>query len=251
MNPMSPEERRIEKFNHGALYLGDARELIRGIRDKSVDLILTDPPFGLEADRFDDPEVFFELEDELYRVAKENAWLVFFFSTKKLSEAFRLRRFRYAWQFVVILSHGVPKKSPFGDVKYWSVLVFSKGHPKPMERSSDILMWDELPGASRLRTKNSQFKSTFANSKFISMFSREGDTVLDPFAGFGSVPLVCEMFRRRWIAFEIDPEKFEKAAELIRYLTSSPSASVSLSLETSPKRLSRTERSLDYFLRKP
>jgi len=49
----------------------------------------------------------------------------------------------------------------------------------------------------------------------LSMFTKEGDLVLDPFAGYGSVPLVCELFNRRWVAVEVDPVKFEVARRII------------------------------------
>jgi len=47
------------------------------------------------------------------------------------------------------------------------------------------------------------------------MFTRQGDLVLDPFAGYGSIPLVCELFGRRWIGIEIDPVKFEVAKQIV------------------------------------
>ena len=43
------------------------------------------------------------------------------------------------------------------------------------------------------------------------------DLVLDPFAGYGSVQLMCELLGRRWIAFEIDPLK---ALEALRFISS-------------------------------
>lgn len=36
--------------------------------------------------------------------------------------------------------------------------------------------------------------------------SNEGDLVLDPFAGVGTVPVVCSRLLRRFLAFEINPE---------------------------------------------
>ena len=39
-----------------------------------------------------------------------------------------------------------------------------------------------------------------------------GDTVLDPFAGVGTCPVVCKRNRRNFVAFEIQPE-FVAAAE--------------------------------------
>jgi DNA modification methylase len=47
------------------------------------------------------------------------------------------------------------------------------------------------------------------------MFTREGDLVLDPFAGYGSIPLVCELFGRKWIAVEVDPVKYQVAKRII------------------------------------
>jgi DNA modification methylase len=48
------------------------------------------------------------------------------------------------------------------------------------------------------------------------MFSREGDLVLDPFAGYGSIPLVCELFNRRWLAVEVDEVKYMVAEKVIK-----------------------------------
>jgi DNA modification methylase len=48
------------------------------------------------------------------------------------------------------------------------------------------------------------------------MFTREGDLVLDPFAGYGSIPLICELYNRRWIAVEIDEVKYRVAEKIIQ-----------------------------------
>jgi DNA modification methylase len=47
------------------------------------------------------------------------------------------------------------------------------------------------------------------------MFTKFGDLVLDPFAGYGSILLVCELFNRRWIGVEVDPIKFEIAKQIL------------------------------------
>lgn len=67
----------------GAAYLGDTRDLIANLRDKSVDLIMTSPPFGLrrkkeygnvDAERY--VEWFLPFALELHRVLKEDGSLV-------------------------------------------------------------------------------------------------------------------------------------------------------------------------------
>lgn len=47
-------------------------------------------------------------------------------------------------------------------------------------------------------------------------FSNYFPTVLDPFAGFGFIPLVCEVFNRKWIGYEVDERKYKLAAKFIR-----------------------------------
>jgi len=199
----------------GQFLLGDSRKLIKELPSASVDVILTDPPFGLRMDEYDDPEVFFELEDEMWRVLKPNSWLVFYYATKKLPEAFRLKRFRYVWQ-ICCLFFG-PKsvtKCSLGDQLYQIVLVFAKGKPKVTNRRSDVIYGEILPSIS-FKIKDPQFKPTLANAMLLQMFSKEGDLILDPFAGFGSIPLTCEVMGRRWIAFEIDPLKFEVSHKFV------------------------------------
>ncbi|MGC8849036.1 MAG: DNA methyltransferase [Candidatus Bathyarchaeia archaeon] len=49
------------------------------------------------------------------------------------------------------------------------------------------------------------------------MFIKEGDTVLDPFAGYGSIPIVCELFNRKWIGFEMYGKKYRKAVDFIKH----------------------------------
>jgi DNA modification methylase len=203
-----------EEFKYGVYYLGDARKLIKMIPNESVDLIFTDLPFGLRMDEFDDPKVFFEIEDEMWRVLKKDAWLVFFYPIKKLPDAFKLKKFEYVWQIICYF----PKtysKSILGDRNYLPILVFKKGEPKIAFRRNDVITADELPFVVE-NVKNPQFKPTFTISILLQMFSKENDLILDPFAGFGSIPIVAEFFKRRWIAFEIDERKYNIAVKFIR-----------------------------------
>jgi DNA modification methylase len=201
-------------FKHGTYYLGDARELIKTLPNESVDLILTDPPYGLDMDEFDDANIFFELEDEMWRVLKRDAWLVFFYTIKKLPNAFKFRKFEYVWQ-IICWFPTTYSKSILGDKNYQPILVFKKGNPKVVFRRHDIIMADELPFVIE-KINNPQYKPTMTISILLQMFSKENDLILDPFAGFGSIPIVAELFNRRWIAFEIDKRKYEIATEFIR-----------------------------------
>jgi len=52
-------------------------------------------------------------------------------------------------------------------------------------------------------------------SYLITLGSREGDTVLDPFMGSGTTGIACEMLGRKFIGYEIDKSYFEIAKKRI------------------------------------
>jgi DNA modification methylase len=197
---------------------GDARELLKRIPSGVVDAVVTDPPWGVGLDERDDPRVFLDARDELHRVMKPNSWLVFFFTPKRLFDLTPLlERFTFVWMLVYIhTGYASLSRNPLGSPSTYSViLVFAKGKPKVALPRKDVMFADELPIVEG-RIGEPQFKPTATVAALLSMFTREGDLVLDPFAGHGSVPLVCELFNRRWIAFEIDEVKYRVAEKIIQ-----------------------------------
>jgi len=202
---------------YGVYVLGDARELIKTVPTESVDCVLTDPPWGVGFDEYDDFNVFLDVIPELYRVMKENSWLAFFTTPKRIYDFTPLLKyFRYVWM-IPYLFFGVKSlsRTPLGNqVTYSIIMVFAKGNPRVRMKRGDVIVSDELP-ISTEGTGERQFKPTYTVSALVSMFTGEGDLVLDPFAGYGSIPLVCELFKRKWIAFEVDPLKFQIARKIV------------------------------------
>lgn len=203
--------------DYGIVCLGDARELIKRVPDGFVDVVLTDPPWGVEFDSNDDPDVFFELEPEMFRVLKEDSWLVFYYSVKNLPHISRLKLFKYKWMIpYIFMSFGsVGRNALGGQAMYSIVLVMEKGKPKTKQSRKDVIFSTELPVIDG-RIRERQFKPTLVTFELLSIFTNLGDVVLDPFGGYGSIPFVCELFGRYWIAFEIERERYETIKELIK-----------------------------------
>jgi site-specific DNA-methyltransferase (adenine-specific) len=213
------EERPFFQGGRGIYVSGDARELLRMLPDACVDVVITDPPWGVfKDDPYDDFKVFLDVKDELYRVMKRDSWLVFFFSILRLFELQPYaERFSYKWLIpYLFLGYGRGSRTALGtEATYGLIAVFAKGKPKVVIPRKDIIVADELPIVEG-RIGEAQFKPTAVISGLLSAFTREGDLVLDPFAGYGSIPLVCELFNRNWIAFEVDPLKFKIAERIIK-----------------------------------
>ena len=60
------------------LRLGDCLEIMKSIPDKSIDLVLTDPPYGTTACKWDVVIPFEPMWNELKRIRKDNAAIVLF-----------------------------------------------------------------------------------------------------------------------------------------------------------------------------
>jgi predicted RNA methylase len=202
----------------GVYVLGDARQVLKMVPSGSIDAIITDPPWGVGFDEYDDFQAFLDVRDELYRVLRDNSWLVFYFTPKRIYDVLPYARlFEYRWMMPYLFeSYGTVSRNPLGgQAGYSVVMVFAKGKPRVAFPRVDVLYADELPVVAE-KVREPQFKPTYTTSVLLTMFTREGDVVLDPFAGYGSIPLVCELFGRRWIAIEIDPVKFAVAERIIR-----------------------------------
>ena len=109
---------------------GDCIELMRDIPDKSVDMILCDPPYGTTASKWDKVIDFKELWTQYERIIKDNGAIVLFGSGQfafKLIES-NVPLYKYKWIWVK------SNKSNFVNAKnrpmtaFEEILVFSKGN---------------------------------------------------------------------------------------------------------------------------
>lgn len=189
---------------------GDCLNLIKRIPDESVDIILTDPPYGLNKKGIKndvDLSVFYKCLPECCRVLKKNSWFVTFFSTKFLPMIFKNNPFSYFWQIILYCPEGMVK-SPIGITKFMSCFVFKKGNPKITQKNRDIFI--DTPGKMVEPDEGFINHPTPKPKQFIKevlrMFTKENDLVLDPFIGSGSTAVACEQLNRRFIGFEINQD---------------------------------------------
>ena len=78
---------------------GDCLELMKGIPDGSVDLILTDPPYGTTACKWDIVISFDLMWAELKRIIKPNGAIILF-GSEPFSSALRMsniKQYKYDW----------------------------------------------------------------------------------------------------------------------------------------------------------
>lgn len=114
------------------LIKGDCLVEMKNIPDKSIDLILTDPPYGTTACKWDSVIPFELMWDELKRIRKDNGAIVLF-GAEPFSSYLRMSNiteFRYDWVWVKSKPSGAmtAKKQPMKANEM--VSVFYKTSPR-------------------------------------------------------------------------------------------------------------------------
>ena len=201
--------------DYGVFIRGDSIRIVREMPRNSISMVFTDPPYGVTKDVYDNLLIFKRILPYIYNVMENNSWLVIYWSVKNLDKFFKCMfetKFEYYYQLIGLMQ-GSGALSVFGQRRYIPIFIFRKGTPNIMYRRHDVLICDELPNI-RIKIGDPLFKPTYTNALILSMLYSHG-TLLDPFAGLGSIPLSCEYLGIPWIAIEIQKQKYEKAIELI------------------------------------
>ena len=110
------------------LLKGDCLEVMRDIPDGSVDSIITDPPYGTTACKWDSVIDFDLMWEQLNRIIKPNG-AILLFGSEPFSSALRMsniKNYKYDWKWVkqIPSNHLNSKKQPLRS--YEDIMVFYK-----------------------------------------------------------------------------------------------------------------------------
>lgn len=235
------------------LYLGDCLEIMKTLIDKSIDLVLTDPPYGTTVCKWDSVIPFEPMWHQLKRISKGPILL---FGNEPFSSLLRisnLKEFKHDWIWNKSNPKGHLNAKKYPLKLHEKIHVFSENPPqyfpqmwdsKPMnsvysrggngkdsvygkmysiksiELNStkrypvDILKFSDIPGNSKQRRHPTQ-KPVALLEYLIKTYTLENETVLDFTMGSGSTGVACKNLNRNFIGIEKDPAYFKIAKERI------------------------------------
>jgi site-specific DNA-methyltransferase (adenine-specific)/modification methylase len=226
------------------LHLGDCLEFMRTLPDKSVDAVITDPPYRtlLSGKSTIDKPLMHKLEKhdwnlpdkawiiELERIMKVGAtYYVFcgFEDVSFLKHDFRAAGLRTLNNLIWIKSNPIPSftKKVYRNSAEMAVFGSKQTIKYFRERKQqDLLGVYYYPVvAGKERTDHPTQKPIKIITEWILDTTREGDTVLDPFMGSGTTGVACVQTGRNFIGCEIDEEYFEVARKRIAEAQQQPS----------------------------
>lgn len=212
------------------LMQGDCLERMKEIPDGSVDMILTDPPYGMDfqSNRRVVQQKFAKIAndknldwvdsfiDECYRVMAENSAMYFFSSwhnidyfKQAIERKFKLKNL-ICW---VKNNHGS------GDLKggyapqHEFVFYAAKGRVLNRgKRLPDVIYADKIPSKKLVHPTE---KNISMLEVFVNQHSDKGMAVLDTFMGSGTTGVAAKNLNRNFIGIELDDGYFEIARNRI------------------------------------
>ena len=209
------------------LYQGDCLEIMGGIKDKSVDLIVTDPPYLMDyqsnrrkkEDRFDkiknDKENYILIQDyleECHRIMKDNTAIYCFCSWHNID--FFKNEFEKHFKLKNILvwnknNHGTGDLKGSYAPKHEFILFGHKGRTLLREkRIADVI---DCPKISSNKLTHPTEKPQDLLEIFIKQSSDVGSIIFDGFMGTGSCGIAAKKLNRNFIGIELDEKYFNIA----------------------------------------
>lgn len=204
--------------NPHTLLIGDFRHQISNVATESVDVLLTDPPYGIDADSFgeqsgtghsyEDSVEYFEelitvLSEESFRVCKPEAHAYVFCDPRRFSDIqthFELAGWK-VWPIPLIWAKGngmLPRPDHAPRRTYEAILFASKGDRIVRCVKGDVI---SVPGVRDL--KHGAQKPVDLYADLLSRSTVPGNVVLDAFAGSGTIFPAANRMKVRAIGIEL------------------------------------------------
>lgn len=227
------------------LYKGECLEVMKSIPDASIDAIITDPPYGTTACKWDSVIPFDAMWEQLNRVIKPNGAIVLF-GSEPFSSALRMsniKNYKYDWKWNKIVPTNFlnAKRQPmrlfedimvFNSKTYYPIMIKRdkpiKGYATKSSTNSDIKLdkntrvythkyptnkieLKKLKGAEHPTQKPIPLMEYL-----IKTYTKENETVLDFTMGSGTTGVAAKNLNRNFIGIEQDDKYFKIAEQRIK-----------------------------------
>lgn len=223
---------RKEIIGNSELFLADCLDVFKKLKDESVDLIVTDPPYlmdyktGYRKDKGHDfcsaiqndsnDDLVSQSIKEMHRVLKDGSGAYIFCNSNKI-DFFKAEAEKYFDVKNILI--WIKNNWTAGDLagayaKRTEFIIFAaKGrHELSGGRDTDCLFYDRVSGDDQVH----QNQKPLSLIKYLILkSSKENDVVLDAFMGSGTTGVACQSLNRKFIGCEVEEKYFEVACKRI------------------------------------
>jgi len=209
---------------------GDCLEMMKHIPDKCVDLVLTDPPYGIDyqsnmrvmSEKFekianDNNDSRFTAYSEYFRVMKDNTVAIVFCSFKNFAQDYIVLSNMFSIKNTIVWNKG---GGGIGDLThslltdYELAIVAHKGQGEIRgKRDGSVWTVNKVNPNTMMHPTE---KPVELLKRCIEKFSDEGAVVLDTYLGSGTTAVACKQLNRKYIGIELSQKYCDIANERLK-----------------------------------
>jgi DNA modification methylase len=219
------------------IILGNAYDLIRKVPDRSVDLIVTDPPYQLNnhgggrgilkgrkggfipeiSTDLMSKGIHLEILDEFIRIEKKTN-IYIFASKNQIYDylTFFCEKHNCSFDLLIWAKANTPpfcSKHYLPDKEYCLFFAEKGATFNGKNERCHTFFFDDKNLKDKELYHHPTIKPEAIISDFIANSSNAGDVVLDPFSGSGTTAVVAKKMGRHYLGFEIDPRYYKTSIE--------------------------------------
>lgn len=209
------------------IYLGDSLKLMKDISDASVDLVVTDPPYGAAKYKWDKSTLKFQEKwlTECHRVMKQDSTIYFFSAPMKLGRVLPVVEKLFKLKNILVWHHPnlYGAWMTFGKDRFkstWEAIIYAtKGKGDEVAFKGWEMFgttFDVFIVSAELKAAHPAKKPDSIIRRLIVVSSSPGDLVLDPFCGSGVVCKVSRQLKRKFIGIEKGKEFYQQAIKTMQ-----------------------------------
>jgi len=226
---------RLGPFEENSIVVGDCLDVMRQMPSRSVDLVVTSPPYNVGLDyagNFNDsqsPEKHKQFSrawlSALFRVCSDPSRAYVVVSEEML---FWMREMAedIGWAYVQFVTWCKPNlASPGRITKEWNMLteyamLLRRGKRTSMLSATGITTHNWIVATTPQTNFNGQKKKIHVAQMALELAEKliartPGDLVFDPFIGSGTTAVAADRLGRHWFGCDINPEYVEMALKRI------------------------------------
>ena len=227
---------RMGPFALDSIVCGDALGIMAAMPDGCVDLVVTDPPYGINyvsawpkhswdihVPIANDDETIWEswpeIAEELYRVAKNNTAL-FVFTRWDMWEKIEASISPWVVKNMIVWDKGTHTAGDLdGNYGYAHELICFATKGRPLMRGRRVWNTWRCPKVPPTQLTHSMEKPVGLIAIAVRTMSDKGDLVFDPFMGSGTTAAAAKNLGRHWIGCDINPAYVDMANARVAKVT--------------------------------
>lgn len=186
---------------------GDALEIMKSLPDQSIDLVITDPPY-MKKYLF----LYEGMAKELPRLLKKGGSLLsivpHYAVPQVLSDVGKHLKFR--WIISMWQSVGNHPRMSMGIEVLWKPIVWWVNGSYPNGRGFKKDGFENIQP-----NKSYEWEQSMSWAEYCISFAKDGETIMDPFMGVGTVGIAAKQRGLPFIGIELDEQRFEICKERI------------------------------------